>query len=99
MDGREHGKDVNDHQDKDPAVVEREGQVQEDDIQEGVGGVVFLEAVVDKGHGARGKKQGDQREEGVASGLSMPKRKVFSMDIRKNDAKEQVSLDTSNGRS
>ena len=67
--GGNSGKDVDDKEDKDPGVVEREGQVQEDVLQDSLRDVVLLQAVVDVGDTAGGEQQRNQGEDGVTLGL------------------------------
>lgn len=69
MSGGDDGKDVDDKEDKDPGVVERERQVQEDGLQDSLRGVVLLQAVVDVGDTAGGEQQRNQGKDGVTLDL------------------------------
>lgn len=52
-------------------MVEGEGEGEEDDLEERVGGVVLLEAVVDVGDGTGGEEQGNHGQDSMAGGLPL----------------------------
>lgn len=69
FDGREDGKGVDDQEDKDPRVVEREGKVKEQGVEPVIGRVVLTEIGVNVRNSTGSEDQGDERKEGVARRL------------------------------
>lgn len=70
--GCNSGDHVQNHQDKDPGMIEREGEVQEDHTQKRVvlGRILLLEAKVDMRYCTSGEEQWDQGPERVTLGLT-----------------------------
>lgn len=76
-DRRDDCKEIDDQEDKDPGVVKREGQVQEDDLQQSLGIILILEAIVDKRNCPSGEKQCKQRQKRLARALHVAKSRLW----------------------
>lgn len=58
-------------------MVEREGQVQEDDLQQCLCIILILEAIVDERNCPSGEKQCKQRQESLARALQVAKGRLW----------------------